>query len=105
MDLPGFWLQHTVPVEPYEGTNGYGQAVYGTVFNLECLAEDGRKLVRDEDGHEVVSETTLYANRGPSIPAHSRVTLPSGRASKVIVVKDRDGGDLPLPSHLEIVCE
>lgn len=104
MELPAEALQHTVPVEPYLGTNGLGKDTWGAAIQLRCFKEDHRRMVRAKDGSEVVSETTLYANRGPSIPARSRVTLP-GRTSLVILVKDYDGGDLPVPSHLEIHCE
>jgi hypothetical protein len=105
VDLPDFLLQHIVPVEAYEGTNGNGEPVFAAPFDFACFADDKRRMVRDKTGAEVVSESTLYGNRGPSIPTGSRVTLPSGRVSYVITVADRDGGDLPVPSHLEIACE
>jgi hypothetical protein len=104
MDLPAELLQHTVQVEPWTGRGPYGD-VWGASFDLTCFVEDKRRLVRAKDGSEVVSETTVYANRGPQVPARSRITLPSGRKPLVIVVSDHDGGDLPVPSHLEIACE
>lgn len=104
MDLPEFLLQHTVTVEPWTGAGAYGD-VWGAPFTLQCFADDKRRLVRKPDGSEVVSESTVYANRGPVIPNRSKVTLPSGRESLVILVADRDGGDLQVPSHLEIVLE
>jgi hypothetical protein len=104
VDLPEFLLQHTVTVEPWEGSGGYGD-IWGAPFDLQCFVEDKRRLVRAADGSEVVSETTVYANRGPSIPNRSRITLPSGRQPLVITVSDHDGGALPVPSHLEIACE
>jgi hypothetical protein len=102
VDLPEFLLQHTVTVEPWEGSGGYGD-IWGAPFDLQCFVEDKRRLVRAADGSEVVSETTVYANRGPSIPNRSRITLPSGR--QPLVITDHDGGALPVPSHLEIACE
>jgi len=104
VNLPPELLQHTVPIEPWTGTDGYGRDTYGASFNLTCFKEDHRRLVRNDQGSEVLSETTLYANRGPSVPSRSRVTLP-GRTSLVILVKDHDGTGLPVPSHLEIHCE
>jgi hypothetical protein len=104
MDLPPEFLVHTVTVEPWTGSGAYGD-VWGTPFGIACFVEDKRRLVRAADGSEVVSETTVYTNRGPEIPNRSRVTLPSGRKPLVIVVSDHDGGDLPVPSHLEIACE
>jgi hypothetical protein len=104
MDLPPELLQHTVTVEPWEGSGGYGD-IWGAPFTMACFVEDKRRLVRADDGSEVVSEATVYANRGPSIPNRSRITLPSGRTPLVITVSDFDGGTLPVPSHLEIACE
>lgn len=104
MDLPELLLVHTVTVEPWSGSGAYGD-IWGTPFTMACFVEDKRRLVRDADGSEVISETTVYANRGPTIPNRSRITLPSGRQPLVIVVSDHDGGTLPVPSHLEIACE
>lgn len=103
MDLPDILLQHTVTVEPYEGTDGYGRAVYGSSSSVACFVDDKRRLVRAATGDEVVSESTVYAPLITTAPAESRVTLPDGRVATVIQALQRDGGDLPVPSHLEIV--
>lgn len=102
--LPEMILQHTVQVEPYLGSGAFGDT-WGPAFPVPCLVDAKRRLVRDRGGSQVVSETTILADRGPTIPDRSRITLPDGSQTLVIAVRDHDGGDLPVPSHLEIVCE
>lgn len=104
MSLLAMWLQHSVTIEPYAGSGAYGDT-YGAPVVIPCWVEQGRKLVRAEDGSETVSETTIYAQPGTTAPARSRVTLPGGATTVVISTSDRDGGTLPLPSHVEIACQ
>lgn len=99
--LPGFLLVHEVTVEPYEGNSANGPK-YGTAVTVACMHEDQIKLVRNPAGEEVTSSAVFYAQRGPNIPAKSRVTTPSGRKTTVIVVADHHGGGLPTPDHLEV---
>lgn len=89
-----------VTVEPFEGDGSFGPA-YGPVVTVRALVEHGRRLVRDQTGTEVVSETTLRVPLGTVCPAGSRVTLPDGTRSTVITARRYDGGMLPVPSHLE----
>lgn len=105
MDLPEIWLQHQVTAQPYEGTDGYGRPVYGAVQTVECFADDKRRLVRHpQTGKEVVSETTIYCQLYvTAFTPEGRVILSDGRVATVINVLRRDGGELPLPSHLEVV--
>ncbi|MDQ0943271.1 hypothetical protein [Streptomyces sp. V1I1] len=101
MKLPGMWLRHEVTVEAYEGNSANGPK-YGVAFTVRCFAEDKTRLVRSPTGEEVTSMSTFYARRGVTIPAKSRVTLPSGRKTTVIAVLDHHGGGLPTPDHLEV---
>jgi hypothetical protein len=101
-------LQHTLIVEPYAGVSGAGEALYGAAFTLTGFCDSKARKVRvpmtqTSTGDEVLSEATFYTDRGPAVPTDSRVTLPDGRTSRVLAVLDRDGGALPVPSHLEIV--
>lgn len=102
--LPSVLMQHTVQIERLAGTGPYGE-VYDPPATLSCFRDDKRRLVRSTSGSEVVSETTLYAQPDtPTIPAGSRVDL-GDRHSTVIVAHPRDGGRLPVPSHVEVICE
>lgn len=106
MSLPDIWLQHTVTAEPLDGT---GTGAFGDVFaapvQLQGFLEQARRKVRDEHGDEVLSESTFYTDPGPVLKPRSRVTLPDGTVTRVIAAKHHDGGDLPLPSHLELTLE
>jgi len=104
VDIPDFLLQHTISVEPYAGARGDGVETFGAPADVECFVEEKVRTVRAPTGEEVVSDATAYAPLDTAAPVpRSRVTLPSGRVGRVIVVLRRDGGDLPVPSHLEIV--
>ncbi len=105
--MPEF-MQHECVFEPYLGTGGDGADLYGPAISLAGWLDAKRRSIRTpmtetNTGGEVVGEATFYTDRGPTIPNESRVTLPGGTVTRVIAVLDRDGGTLPLPSHLEIV--
>lgn len=99
---------HSISVEPYEGSGGYGPT-YGDPVTVSCLVEERSRQVRapavNTDGGIVVSSSTAYASLDTVAPAGSRVTLPSGRVTTVIDAYLHDGGGLPTPDHLEIVME
>ena len=61
-----------------------------------------RRPGRQQATSAVTSSSTAYARLGTDAPAQSRVTLPGGRVTSVIAALRRDGGALPVPSHLEI---
>ena len=100
--LPRWLLQHTASIEPFAGAGANGP-VYDTATVVKCFREDKRRLVRAPNGEQVVSETTLYCLPGTVAPPQSRVDLGT-RVATVITVADRDGGRLPVPSHVEVSC-
>ncbi len=59
-------------------------------------------MVRNPAGEEVTSSATVYARPDAVCPAHSRVTLTSGRVTTVVAAYKRGGGGLPTPDHLEV---
>jgi hypothetical protein len=100
--IPQFLLQHTVTIEPYQG-NGANGPVYGAPVEVPCFRDDKRRLVRAPNGSQVVSESTVYCQPGTVAPPESRINLGS-RTATVITTADRDGGNLPVPSHVEVNC-
>lgn len=100
--IPDFLLQHTVTIEPFEGSGANGP-VYGAPVTVPCLRDDKRRLVRGASGSQVVSSTTVYCQPGTVAPPESRVDLGS-RVATVITTADHDGGTLPVPSHVEVSC-
>ncbi|MUL39630.1 hypothetical protein FZ103_00280 [Streptomonospora sp. PA3] len=104
--IPGWMLRRMgwdITVEPYQGAGAYGPT-YGAPVAVRALMDAGRRLVRGDDGSEVVSETTLRVRLADAVsfPAHSRVTLPDGTTPTVITTSRHDGRGLPVPSHLEV---
>ncbi|MEU5974395.1 hypothetical protein [Streptomyces sp. NPDC047315] len=88
-------------MSPYIGDSAYGPQ-YGPAITVRCFLDDQTRTVRAADGQEVTSTSTFYAQIDTVCPAESRVTLPSGRQTTVIAALRRDGGKLPVPSHLEV---
>lgn len=106
--IPAYLLQHTITVEPYAGQGGGGEDLYGASVQVVCFVDAKVRRVRSPStsnatGDEVLSEATAYAPLDTVAPPNSRVTLPDGTVSRVIAALRRDGGSLPVPSHLEIV--
>jgi hypothetical protein len=76
--LPRWLLQHTATIEPYAGAGANGP-VYADAVTVRCFREDKRRLVRSATGVDLGT-----------------------RVATVITVADRDGGQLPVPSHVEV---
>jgi hypothetical protein len=94
---------HTATVETFTGTGARGPAFAAPIAKAG-FAEDGRKLVRNATGQEVVSETTWFTSLDDVAlyTADSKVTV-NGRTARVIIAKRRDLGALgPEVSHLEV---
>ncbi len=104
MSIPAHLLVHSASVEAYAGSGAYGP-LFGAPVAVPCYAEVKRSLVRDQQGREVVSESTVYANRattGPaSFPVGSRVTV-LGRTAEVIAVSMFDDAGITGSAHLEV---
>lgn len=101
------WFVHTVTVETFLGSSAYGDVFAAPVVLAPpngCWVDNARKVVRNKDGVEVVSETTLATSTtNVSLFApDSRVTI-NGVISRVIKANDGDSGTLQLPTdHLEV---
>lgn len=98
--IPAWLLVHTITIEPYLGEGGSGP-VYGAAVEVRCFREDGRKMVRNQVGEQVVSETTCFCLPGTAAPEKSRVQV-NGRTAFVLASKDRGGGGLGTPDHVEV---
>jgi hypothetical protein len=77
-------LKDSVSVEPYAGQGAYGP-VYTAPQTVSVALDHTRRLVRNSEGAEVVSEATLYVHPDDEarFPAQSRVTI-AGRTSEVL---------------------
>lgn len=99
--LPAAAFQHDVTIEPYLGPSAYGPR-YGGAAVVRGFVEQQTRMVRATDGTQVSSTSTVLCPLDTDAPAQSRVTLPGGRVTSVIAALRRDGGKLPVPSHLEL---
>ncbi|MFF4412118.1 hypothetical protein ACFYY8_06265 [Streptosporangium sp. NPDC001559] len=101
--IPDWLLRHQVLIEPLTGEGPFGPE-YGEQVAVRCFVDAKRRLVRDAEGAEVISETTIFMPLDTTCPAGSRVVI-GDRASTVITAARRDGGGLPVPDHLEVVLQ
>jgi hypothetical protein len=92
----------TVTVHTRTGSGSNGD-VFAASVSVTGYLEDGRRLVRNSAGEQVVSEATLFTD--PSTVAtftvDSKVDLPT-RTARVILAKPRLIGD-PDVDHVEVV--
>jgi hypothetical protein len=105
-EIPGWLYQlagEDITVEPYLGSGGYGDT-WGPAVTVRGIVEEKRRLVRNSQGVEVLSNTTVRCPLGTNAPPLSKVTV-RGTVTKVIACPRHDGKALPVPSHTEVVCE
>lgn len=102
--VPGFLLRHTVTVEAYLGSSSKGDA-YAAPESVRCLFDETTKQVTTPGGQKVTSGSNYITRPTHRPPLNSRVTLPDGRATKVITVGRVDGAGLPVPSNTQVFLE
>ena len=101
------WFVHTVTVETFQGSGAYGDIFAAPVVLAPpngCWVDNARKVVRNKDGIEVVSETSIatFTTNAALFTTDSKVTI-NGVVSRVIKFNSGDSGSLNLPTdHLEI---
>lgn len=100
-----FWV-HSVTVKPKLGEGSYGP-VFGDPLSVMCFVDENQRLVRDSEGSEVVSTTSIYTDNShvESFKVGSEVTLPTGDTTSVLAANNRTSGPLGLPDHLEVNLE
>jgi hypothetical protein len=101
-DLVDFYI-HTLTVEMYLGTSGYGEDLFAAPVTIVGFADAARHLVRSATGEQVVSESTFvtYPINAPVFAPDSRVTF-NGTVSRVIKTNLGDSGALSLPDHVAV---
>ncbi|HEY2642310.1 MAG TPA: hypothetical protein VGI56_01035 [Galbitalea sp.] len=101
-DVSDFYI-HSATVEAFLGTNGLGVDTFSAAVSVLGFADNSRKLVRNSDGEQVISETTFYTypSWASSFVPNSRVTI-DGAVSRVIGVNSNTSGALDLPDNLAV---
>lgn len=98
--IPHALLNEDATLEPYEGVNGHGEAVYGAPQSVRARFDAKRRLVRKEGGQEVVSSATVLLRPTVSCPVKSRITR-EGRAYEALEVLSVS--ELNRVHHLEVL--
>lgn len=95
-------LTQSVLVETRTGSSGYGD-LYAAPVTKKAFIDDQRKLIRDAQGNETVSETTLFTliDDIDAFTTGSRVTV-NGRIATVLSAKRRDAAGPVNVHHAEI---
>ena len=100
-DLEDFYF-HSVTVDVVTSGGSWGDTVEPSQ-PLRCFIDEGRSIVRDSNGAEVVSSTTITFP-----PEYADLLNPGGtvhlpdRAAGIIAVSRADSGPLDLPDHIEV---
>ncbi|TDC87591.1 hypothetical protein E1292_46580 [Nonomuraea deserti] len=102
MLIPEWVFTHEAAIEAFLGDGAYGP-IFAAPVTERCLVDDERKLVRNAEGSETVSDTTIFFPDGAHCPEGSRVTV-NGRTTTVIASHNRNGGGVPTPDHTDVVC-
>ncbi|WP_371517991.1 hypothetical protein [Kitasatospora sp. NBC_01300] len=103
--VPEWLLRHRITIEPYLGESAYGPAFGPPVVDVPALVSESVRLVRAPDGRQVVSPAQVLLDLDTTVPAGSRITLPTGRTTVPITVSTIDAPGLPVPAHQEVMCE
>ncbi|WP_405018171.1 hypothetical protein OHV05_15390 [Kitasatospora sp. NBC_00070] len=103
--IPGWLLRHRITIEPYLGDSAYGPTYGPEQTGVPALVAESIRLARAPDGRQTVSTAQVLLAPGTTVPTGSRITLPSGRTTVPISVATLDAPGLPVPAHVEVVCE
>lgn len=109
-DLPPELLVHSVAVQPLTGTGAYGDA-FADPVEFPAWIEEKRRLVRDQNGAQVVSEATfrtslehaVHTPPGSLVVLHTELSGVPLRSSRVISQAFHTDGGLGAWQHLEVV--
>lgn len=108
-DLPDGFYVHQATITPHAGAGASGPR-YGTPFPIKCFITHKRRLVRNSQGDEVVSEATVrcplsYAAQIPPeslIALHTERATPTVRDAEIITIAENSDGGLGAWQHLRL---
>lgn len=100
-ELADFWV-HEVTATPLTGQGAYGP-VYGDAVTVNGFLDDTRRLVRDSDGAEVVSETSLRCPLAHADHLTPGTLVDLGHRTATVIGQSRHTAPgLDLPEHLKV---
>lgn len=91
-----------VTVETLTAPTSFGEQ-YAAPVTVTCFINDTRNLIRNGEGEQVVSETTLYAplSTESTFAEGSRVTV-NGRHARVLKLSRRDSAGPVNAHHVQV---
>lgn len=99
-ELAAWWV-HSITATPVLGEGAYGP-IFGDEVTLTGFLDDTRRLVRNADGEEVVSQATFLTDLGNADQLQPGTSVDLGyRTAEVIGLARRDAPGLDLPVHAE----
>lgn len=100
---------HTISGEKYEGAGSRGPVYAAAVSITPCVVQYVSKRVPVATGvaagYIKVASATVWCPPGTDQPPGSRITLPGGRVTKVLVMDTLDASGHDLPEHVELTLE
>ena len=84
MSIPARVLPQTVTIRAYLGTGAYGD-VFDTATDYPARVRRENRLVRDSDGAEVVSSSTVVTIPDCTCPPGSKITLPGETGERTTI--------------------
>ena len=68
-------LSDSITYEPRTGTDGYGDATYGTSQTIKARVVGEQKMIRGFSGAEVLAAQTVYLGSAVIVQPTDRITL------------------------------
>ena len=75
MKLPKAAQTHTVKAKKYKGDGAYGPT-YSEPFEIQGYFQQERKLIKDDEGDEIVSDSQFYTSENIDLPQKSLLYFP-----------------------------
>ena len=101
MKLPKAAQPHTVSIKEYEGDGAYGP-IYSDPYEVQGYFQQERKVVKDQDGNEVVSDAQFFTSEDIEPPTESIATF-NGIEHEVIEYSPKVNALTGQNSHTEVV--
>lgn len=101
MKLPKAAQPHKVSIKEYEGDGAYGP-IYSNPYEIKGYFQQERKVVKDQDGNEVISDAQFFTSEDIEPPTESIVTF-KDIEHEVISVSHKVNAMTGQNSHTEVV--
>ena len=109
MKLPKAAQPHTVAIKEYEGDGAYGP-IFSEPYEVQGYFQQERKVVKDQEGNEVVSDAQFFTSENIRPPTESLVYFPltedkleENTQHEVVSVSPKTNAMTGQKSHTEVV--